>query len=1047
MERVGEWFRFTADHYARVNTLYPSMAWGHNVAFSTAMNVCIAPYGGPIAIVRGDALPGSIAIAIYGGGGVLIRQFLCPAEAGSTVISCGWNNEESLVLLTSKYTCIVYELSQQAANPTTASVSSSLLAPAHSFKMAPNAPQLVPSLHIVRGSGLYTLDSDGTLRCVTFEERKEPQLVNFSAGVGQSECTCLEVLPPEMSDEGTALIFIAKTVLVGRSRSGSVVCVNTASDETTDLKLKLPVPVAGMSLCLSMESIALLTEDGILLIMSSNFQEKRYSVDLGVIGAKPTSLDWAGSGFVLITYYSSDFDDSASADQLFSLLVSTHKTTETRMERLSWDEGSGKYAIIPEIDGIRVVTESAHYFIEEVDPVLVNLCRLKSTSAAAKLAAAQQQFAAGEVRGLLYVRNLVKERQHAFCDVVDELLDAALMEFDVEQQERILTVAAFANNFCSSNDAEKYTGVLSRLRILNALRDQQVGVAVSIRQYERLSSAQERLRAIQPSEAQVLVDRLVNRRSFSTALDICQLMHMKPNKILVQWSCMHVQNKSIEDSKVRQDISRVLSQCPGASYIDASLAAFRCGREQLAIHLLNDDPRSQNKVILLLQMDQNELALKTAVESDDSDLVHFVLIHLMTNMSQQQLLNTLSGHESARNTLCLSATMLSAWRDRVKALLEDTRQHYRLGMWRLERKLLGDDCLDPNTTPPAPMMFSMDDDGIVMSGGDLQRDEPEDGHDDEGSDGRHSEASFDMPDDAEVAAAEEDAKDKKKKKKKKGGGLFSGIVSGMTEAISAGVSKVTGERTEKGSSKKSSKRKAGDKKGDANGDDDDAEDDEEDTRTSETITAVPSKRAIAGTEGFTIDDALAIVGSLGMGGPAGEADAKHLRTHIDLLEEQRRLAEQTGDSSFHNQPVVRTLEMCFLYDLDVKAEQLRVKYQVSEKKFWHLKLRALCAASKWDAVDRLGGSGSYKKVKSPIGFLQFVEELAKYHRNDQAAAFVARLPQLSQRVEWYVKLDCFQRAADDAYNEQDAEMLQQILKRSLNPTIIQYIQNKIKALN
>jgi hypothetical protein len=191
-----------------------------------------------------------------------------------------------------------------------------------------------------------------------------------------------------------------------------------------------------------------------------------------------------------------------------------------------------------------------------------------------------------------------------------------------------------------------------------------------------------------------------------------------------------------------------------------------------------------------------------------------------------------------------------------------------------------------------------------------------------------------------------------------------------------------------------------------------------------------------------VDDALAILGSF----TGGESDAKNLRTHIDLLEEQRRLAEATGDASFHNQPVVRTLELSIIHDMDVKAEQLRSKYGVSEKKFWFLKLRALCSSGKWDAVDRLGGSGNYKKVKSPIGFCPFVEELHKYNRSDQAAQFVAKLPELAQRVEWFVKLDCFQRAADDAYHEQDAEMLQQILRRAMNPSIIHYINGKIKEL-
>jgi hypothetical protein len=1087
MERIGEWFRFGADRYARVSTIYSSMCWSKsNVGsyFGTALAVCVAPYGGPIAIIKSDGLnASSISVLIFGGSGVLLRQFLCPADAGSSVLCCGWNSEESLVIFTGKSTCLVYDISQQGPSSSSGS-SLSVLVPVHSIKLPAAGggnkqqaqQQQTQLLSILKPSGLYTLDGDGggsAIRAVLFQERKDPQVVSISPSLLSSnnggESTCLEVLPEEMSEEGETLLFIGRSVTPARhlasrgtARTGSVVCVNIATEEATDLKLKLAAPVVSLALCLSAKSLVLFTQDGVLVVVSSNFQELLYSIDLGVAGVRPMSFVWAGTAFVLVTFAESDFGDedcyASPNSSFFALLVSVEQKSETRIERLSWEsDGGGKFFVAPEVDGVTIVTETSRYFVEQLDAVLVNLCRLKNPSPAARLALAHQQFSNGEVRGLLYIRSFVRERHDQFIDAVDELLDASLMEYDVDQQERILKCAAFAKSFCPAYDADRYSGVLCRLRILNALRDPAVGVAMSIRQYERLSSTPERLRALTPSEAQVLVDRLINRRAFAAALDVCQLMRMKANKVVVQWSCAHVQDKRMDEATIRADVARVLAQCPGATYIDASLSAFRCGREQLAIHLLNDDPRSQNKVILLLQMQQTELALRTALESNESDLIHFVLVHIMSTKTSQQLLNTVSGHASAYDALCLGANALSSWRDRVKSLLEDTRQHYRLAMWRLERKLLGDDSIDPNTAPPAPLAFSMDDDDggdqpIVMS------DEAD------GSDGTpKDDEEEDMPSDAESAERrrnDEDAKKKDKKhKSKKGGGLFSGLVSGVTDALTAGVSMVTG--ADKSSSKKKSGAKEARKKKERSGigsDDDDAEDrgDAFDTdpggpSSGSALTmcpgGIPKKRRHAGTESFTVDDALAVIGSLSQAGTAvSEADAKHMRMQVDLLEEQRRLAEMTGDCSFHNQTVVKTLELCVAHDLDVKADQLRGKYQVSEKKFWFLKLRALCGAGKWDAVDRLGGSGSYKKVKSPIGFQPFVEELAKHHRNDQAALFVARLPQLAQRVEWFVKLDCFQRAADDAYSEQDVELLQQILRRAMNPTIIQYITAKIKEL-
>ena len=165
------------------------------------------------------------------------------------------------------------------------------------------------------------------------------------------------------------------------------------------------------------------------------------------------------------------------------------------------------------------------------------------------------------------------------------------------------------------------------------------------------------------------------------------------------------------------------------------------------------------------------------------------------------------------------------------------------------------------------------------------------------------------------------------------------------------------------------------------------------------------------------------------------------------MNEQKMLAEKTGDDRFLNESVVGTLRLCFMTKQVQKAEQLRQKYGVNEKKFWYCQLRALCQMGDWDGVDRLGGAGAHKRrVRSPIGFLPFVDELAQRERIQQAAEYVAKLPELVERVEWYVKLECFKEAVDDAYNEEAVDLLLQIRRKATNQSTLQYIDSRIKQL-
>uniref|UniRef100_A0A8C6D6F7 Vacuolar protein sorting-associated protein 16 homolog n=1 Tax=Moschus moschiferus TaxID=68415 RepID=A0A8C6D6F7_MOSMO len=144
---------------------------------------------------------------------------------------------------------------------------------------------------------------------------------------------------------------------------------------------------------------------------------------------------------------------------------------------------------------------------------------------------------------------------------------------------------------------------------------------------------------------QVLLDRLVLRRLYPLAIQICEYLRLPEvqgvSRILAHWACYKVQQKDVSDEDVARAINQKLGDTPGVSYSDIAARAYGCGRTELAIKLLEYEPRSGEQVPLLLKMKRSKLALSKAIESGDTDLVFTVLLHLKNELNRGDFFMTL----------------------------------------------------------------------------------------------------------------------------------------------------------------------------------------------------------------------------------------------------------------------------------------------------------------------------------------------------------------------------------------------------------------------
>ncbi|KAM6362201.1 vacuolar protein sorting-associated protein 16 homolog isoform 4-T4 [Alca torda] len=108
-----------------------------------------------------------------------------------------------------------------------------------------------------------------------------------------------------------------------------------------------------------------------------------------------------------------------------------------------------------------------------------------------------------------------------------------------------------------------------------------------------------------------------------------------------------VQQKDKSDEEVAHAINQKLGDTPGISYSEIAARAYDCGRTELAIKLLEYEPRSGEQVPLLLKMKRSKLALSKAIESGDTDLVYTVVLHLKNELNRGTFFMTLQNQPVA----------------------------------------------------------------------------------------------------------------------------------------------------------------------------------------------------------------------------------------------------------------------------------------------------------------------------------------------------------------------------------------------------------------
>lgn len=464
-------------------------------------------------------------------------------------------------------------------------------------------------------TGFVALLGNNSIVAVTRYDEPRPQLL---ASAPPGDVISWTVLSPEHTSSRSVEVLVA----IGQT----VYVVDAVECEDRGLEAG---PFRHITASPNGKLIALHTEDGKVWVISSDFQERHCEYD-SKVKTPAKDLQWCGNNAVALAW-----EDEI---HLIGPTGDAHREYYPSFIHL-----------LPDIDGIRVLTADRCDFWQKVSEDTTELVfRIGSTSPPAILLDAIQQL---EDKSPKADDNIQLIRPD-LDDAVDVCVRAAGQEYSVHWQKQLMKAASFGKSVLDLYNSDDFVDMTEALRVLNAVRFFEVGLPLSYDQYIRLTPER-------------LIQRLVNRKEYLLALKVSEYLHLPVDRIYVHWARQKVLSSSTDEDSICEEIVRKLNGKRGISFEEVARAAYEDGRETLATRLLEHEPRAGKQVPLLLNVGEESIALDKAIESGDTDLVFYVLLHLKKKIPLSSFFRTINNRPIA--TAIVEASAI----DQDQELLKD----------------------------------------------------------------------------------------------------------------------------------------------------------------------------------------------------------------------------------------------------------------------------------------------------------------------------------------------------------------------------------------
>lgn len=469
------------------------------------------------------------------------------------------------------------------------------------------------------GNGVVSMTSDSQLLVAeglsSTDVTQSPRKYKLRTGLSpQKGYTAMAIVPPLLSRSGLLEVMLGTT-------DNSVIVVDEHEVEDQLLQDRIGAPITKMTVAPNGRFLACYRRDGILTVLSATFTTKVLDFDTKSM-SRPLEITWCGEDAVVLLWRNTGV-----------VMVGPYGD----WLNFPYD---GSVHLVAEPDCCRIITSTSCDMLQRVPAATEAIRRIGSTDPAALMYDAMEAFEEGDPKSDENIRSIAAANQ--LGDAVQNCITAAAAEFHVTRQQALLKAASYGKAFCADADPTEFVETARKLRVLNQVRKPEIGLPLTVQQYNRLTP-------------EVLVSRLTMRNHHLLALRICELLKLKNERVLVHWASEKVKRMAstpASDEEISNAIKNQLRRYGTVSYLEVAASAYHMGRRRLATMILDLEQHAADQVPLLLSMQEEELALQKAINSEDTDLIYLVLIHLERSRPDMQAFYKLVyTHPEAANLL------------------------------------------------------------------------------------------------------------------------------------------------------------------------------------------------------------------------------------------------------------------------------------------------------------------------------------------------------------------------------------------------------------
>lgn len=466
--------------------------------------------------------------------------------------------------------------------------------------------------------GLGAVILTNSMQFYTLMNFEDPLIVKLKDPQLQAPPTSWTVIEPQVNNRDATSAGVQ--VLVATS-TGTILMVT--KKDSYDARLRNG-PFTSMSVDPTGKILACYTSTGNIWVVQTDFMRNLSTFEIGRT-TPPKQMVWCGVDSVCC-YWEETSTSTGTVSGLVLLVGPANTSLKFHYEKPVY--------LVGEPDGVRVISDARCEFLQRVPDSQEAVRRLDG--AASMLCEAYDEYEKPSPR----CDELLRKLRDRLRPAVDTVMAAASFEFDLVRQQRYLKAASLGKTFCDGYPPHEFVRTCKTLRVLNQVRELKYGIPLTFTQFSILTP-------------HLLVERLLGRRLHALAYSVCDYLGLNSDPVLVHWACTKVRLYASEaesdegNRALVQQITERLAVNPVITYSDIARTALAIKRPKLATLLLDHEPSPRDQVPLLLDMQQEELAMQKAVMSGDTDLIYIVILRLKKVLSTNEFLGFLSRHEIA----------------------------------------------------------------------------------------------------------------------------------------------------------------------------------------------------------------------------------------------------------------------------------------------------------------------------------------------------------------------------------------------------------------